>query len=212
VSFVELFEDDWIYAGGKALSPPESSWSKTGAARCRIIPDGPDETLDSLALVLNGIIATAKRRVWIMTPYFLPDQKMTGCLQSAALSGVDVTVIIPQKNNWPVVQWALQHRMAELLETGVTIMQRPGLFAHSKCMIIDDTYCMTGSANLDPRSLRLNFELGIEIIDPTLNAELAAHFEQVADIGEPFTQEQLRQRNTLIRLRDAAAALFTPYL
>ncbi len=88
--------------------------------------------------------------------------------------------MIPEKNNWPLVQWALQHNMAELLDAGVRILRRPPPFAHSKCMVIDDDYSMVGSSNLDSRSLRLNFELGIEVFDARLNDELGRHFLEMA--------------------------------
>ena len=163
-------------------------------------------------LVILGAISTARERVWIMTPYFLPERQMMGCLQSAALSGVDVQVMIPARNNWPLVQWALQHNMAELLQTGVRVLQRPAPFAHSKCLLVDHEYALVGSSNLDPRSLRLNFELGIEVFDPKLNAELSAHFEKVAADCEDYSLERLRARRIPARLRDGAAALFSPYL
>ena len=90
--------------------------------------------------------------------------------------------------------------------------RRPPPFAHSKCIVIDDDYALIGSSNLDPRSLRLNFELGIEVFDSALNAELAAHYEQVLGNCEPFTAQQLHSRGTIARLRDGASALFSPYL
>ena len=210
--FVKLFGEDWRFAGGAGLDPWPAPVDPAGDARCRLISDGPDETLDSLMLVILGAISTARERVWIMTPYFLPERQMMGCLQSAALSGVDVQVMIPARNNWPLVQWALQHNMAELLQTGVRFLQRPAPFAHSKCLLVDHEYALVGSSNLDPRSLRLNFELGIEVFDPKLNAELSAHFKKVAaDCGD-YTLERLRARSVLARLRDGAAALFSPYL
>jgi cardiolipin synthase len=147
-----------------------------------------------------------------MTPYFLPERQTLGCLQSAALSGVDVQVMIPEKNNWPPVQWALQHNMTELLDAGVQILQRPPPFTHSKCVMIDDDYSLVGSANMDPRSLRLNFELGVEVFDPELNRDLGSHFADVAAQCSPFTSELLRNRGTLTRLRDGASAHFSPYL
>ena len=137
---------------------------------------------------------------------------MLGCLQAAALSGVDVKVMIPEENNWAIVQWALQHNMAELLDTGVQIFQRSAPFAHSKCMLIDSDYALVGSSNLDPRSLRLNFELGIEVFDPQINRELSAHFEEVIAHCTPFTIERLNARGIFARLRDGASALFSPYL
>jgi cardiolipin synthase len=159
-----------------------------------------------------GAISCARRRVWIMTPYFLPERQILGCLQAAALSGVDVRIMIPAENNWPIVQWALQHNMAELLNAGVRIIQRASPFAHSKCLLIDDRYALVGSANLDPRSLRLNFELGVEVFSKRFNHELATHFEQVLPECAEFTHERLNKRSMMARLRDGASALFSPYL
>jgi cardiolipin synthase len=209
---VSLFAEDWRFSGGEFLETWQGEISHVGTAGCRLVSDGPDETLDFLMLVIMGAISSARHRAWIMSPYFLPERQMMGCLQAAALSGVDVQVMIPQKNNWPLVQWALQHNMQEMLQTGIQFWQRPPPFAHSKCIVIDDDYAMIGSSNLDPRSLRLNFELGIEVFDQLLNAELAEHFEQLVQNCVPFTAQRLQNRGAIARLRDGASALFSPYL
>jgi cardiolipin synthase len=211
-AFVDQFSEDWRFAGGAGLRPVEPGWTPAGPALCRLISDGPDETLDSLQLVIMGTIARAQKRVWIMTPYFLPDRPLLGCMQAAAVAGVDVRVVIPQKNNWPLVHWALQHNLAELLDTGVEIYLRPPPFAHSKCMLIDDQYALLGSANMDPRSLRLNFELGIEVFDAALNAQLDGHFRAILPGCTAVTSAALNSRATMVRLRDSAAAMFAPYL
>jgi len=209
---VRLFAEDWKFSKGSDLETWTGDHDSDGSARCRLISDGPDENLDSLMLVIMGAISSARQRVWIMTPYFLPERQIMGCLQAAALSGVDVRVMIPEKNNWPLVQWALQHNMAEMLQAGVRIYQRPPPFAHSKCIVVDDEYALLGSSNLDPRSLRLNFELGVEVFDPKINLELSSHFAEVVADCTAFTPERLKNRRTLARLRDGAAALFSPYL
>jgi len=207
-----LFADDWKFSGGEPLDDWSEPCPEAGPSPCRLISDGPDDTLDSLMLVIMGVISSARERVWIMTPYFLPERQILGCLQAAALTGVDVQVMIPEKNNWPLVQWALQHNMAELLDAGVRILRRPPPFAHSKCMVVDDDYALVGSSNMDPRSLRLNFELGIELFDPKMNAELSRHFQETARDCAAFTLQEIRARKTFARLRDGASALFTPYL
>lgn len=209
---VDLFLKDWALFKGEDAGDWKADPVEVGAARCRVIADGPDETLDSLMLVMMGAISCARERVWIMTPYFLPERQMLGCLQAAALSGVDVKVMIPAENNWPIVQWALQHNMAEMLDAGVRIYQRPPPFAHSKCLMIDREFSLVGSSNLDPRSLRLNFELGVEVYDRDLNRQLAKHFEQTLELCSRFTHQRLESRGLAARLRDGASALFSPYL
>lgn len=209
---VELFRADWTLFKGEEIGQWRRDPVAAGTARCRVIADGPDETLDSLMLVIMGAVACARERVWIMTPYFLPERQMLGCLQAVALSGVDVKVMIPAENNWPIVQWALQHNMVELLDAGVRIYQRPPPFAHSKCLLIDRDFSLVGSSNLDPRSLRLNFELGVEVYDGELNRELATHFEQTLRDCSRFTRRKLEQRSLPARMRDGASALFSPYM
>lgn len=210
--FTALFGEDWEFLDGEPLKDWPGQPDGIGHADCRVISDGPDETLDSLMLVIMGAISCARERVWIMTPYFLPERQMLGCLQAAALSGVDVRVMIPAENNWPIVQWALQHNMAELLDAGVRVYQRPPPFAHSKCLLIDREYSLVGSTNLDPRSLRLNFELGVEVFDARINGELASHFDKTLPECSEFTHQRLASRGLLAKMRDGASALFSPYL
>jgi len=210
-SLAELFADDWKFARGDELQ----DWplpAPVGDVPCRLIRDGPDDSLDSLMLVIMGVVGAARERVWIMSPYFLPDRQMLGCLQAAALAGVDVRVVIPEKNNWPLVQWALQHNMDEMLSAGIHILMRPPPFAHSKCILVDQDYALVGTGNMDQRSLRLNFELGVEVFDADFNLALADHFAEVAQHCIPYTTERLAARSTLARIRDGASALFSPYL
>jgi cardiolipin synthase len=211
-----LFATDWHRSGGAAwlpmrMAPPPGT--PPGRSACRIVADGPDEQIDQLALTIEGVISCAQSRVVIVTPYFLLEHRLAGALQSAALRGVAVTVLIPARCNWPFVRWALNHQVYELLNTGVRVMERPGLFAHSKCMIVDDSYALIGSHNLDARSLRLNFEMGMEIFDAEFVDQAMAHIEAHAlSHAVPVTVEQIASRRVPVRIRDALAALFAPYL
>lgn len=223
-----LFLDDWTRSlrsgrSGRSSSSgleetaleaqPPAAATAAGTSACRVVADGPDEKLDQLALTIEGVISAARSRVLIVTPYFLPEKRLTSALQSAALRGVQVTVVIPAACNWPFVRWALNHSLYDLLNTGVRVVERRGLFAHSKCMIVDDSYALIGSHNLDARSLRLNFELGLEVFDRDFVAALMRHFDRAALAqASPVTPEQLLSRRVLTRLRDALAALFAPYL
>lgn len=207
-----LFVSDWLRCGG--ADPGARPWEPVvcGSAFCRLVPDGPDEQLDHLALLLIGVISAAQRRVVIVTPYFLPDRRLQGALQAAALRGVQVQVMIPQRCNWPFVRWALNHNLWEMLTAGVEIWEQPGTFAHSKCLLIDDEYVLIGSANLDPRSLRLNFELGIEVFDQVFSIQMHGYVEPLIERSRPVLLEDMSGRSFVVRLRDATAALFAPYL
>lgn len=222
----EIFDDTWSKSGGeniKGILPPldggshNSNYSNNdkdekGTAMCRAIADGPDDNLDKLELVFVAAMDSAQRSIRIMTPYFLPTQGMIAILQSAALRGLQVSIVLPAKNNLSYVHWATRNMLWELLSCGVKVYYQPGVFVHTKLLLIDEAYALVGSANIDPRSLRLNYELGVEIYDPSLVAELIADFDGVLENSAPVTQEVLDQRSLFERTRDAVCWLGSPYL
>jgi cardiolipin synthase len=205
------FAADWKFATGETLAVGEPARPAGGQAIGRVITDGPNDDLDKLSMVLLGAVAAAHHRVWLMTPYFVPDPRIISALQAAALRGVDVSVIIPARSNLRYVDWASRHWLATLLEREVKIFLRPAPFAHTKLFIIDD-YVQFGSANLDARSLRLNFELMVEAFDASLIGTLATHFSQVRDASRAMKCEDLEARSFPARFRDALCWLFSPYL
>ncbi|HEY0674691.1 MAG TPA: cardiolipin synthase [Immundisolibacter sp.] len=207
-----VFAEDWHFATGQALPEPAPGGVSRGSASCRVITDGPNEDLDRLALVLLAAVSAAQRRVVIMTPYFLPSREVLGVLQAAALRGVPVSVLLPGKNNLPYVHWATRNMLWELLQHGVEVRYQPPPFVHSKVLLIDDGYAQVGSANLDPRSLRLNFELNVEVFDADFNAALAADFAAAWQVSRPVTLDEISRRGLGERTRDALCWLFSPYL
>lgn len=208
-----VFIDDWQFATGviAAQEPPPIAATR-GDARCRIIRDGPDDELDALALTIQSVVSSASTSVDIMTPYFLPSRGLIASLQSAALRGVRVRIVLPGKNNLFYVHWAHRNVLTELLGWGVEVWYQPAPFCHSKLLCVDADYSLIGSANLDPRSLRLNYELGIEVFSQPLNAELRAHTGEVIAGSSRVTAEELTGRSVPVRLRDSAAHLFSPYM
>lgn len=207
-----VFAEDWHFATGQALPEPVPAGVGAGSAFCRVITDGPNEDLDRLALVLLAAVSAAQRRVTIMTPYFLPSRELLGALQAAALRGVQVRILLPGKNNLPYVHWATRNMLWELLQHGVEVRYQPAPFVHSKFLLVDDDYTQVGSANLDPRSLRLNFELNVELFDPAFNALLADHFALAWERSREVTLAEISQRRLAVRTRDALCWLFSPYL
>lgn len=213
VSQIEaVFAEDWHFATGQALPEPKPVPPGAGGAACRAITDGPNEDLDRLALVLLAAVSAAQRRIGIMTPYFLPGRELIGALQAAALRGVEVSILLPGKNNLPYVHWATRNLLWELLQHGVEVRYQPPPFVHTKYLLVDDDYAQVGSANLDPRSLRLNFELNVEVFDADFNAALAAHFAAAWDASRPVTLAEISRRGLAERTRDALCWLFSPYL
>ena len=206
------FAEDWRYATGEVWGFPLPAGPGGGRSICRAITDGPNEDLDHLRLMLLAAINAAQRRVAIMTPYFLPTVDLITALQAAALRGVDTCVVLPELGDSRIARWAAEHIYAPLLERGVEIQLQPPPFAHTKLLLIDDDYAQIGSANLDSRSLRLNFELNIEAYDASLCAQLAAHFEQTRANARAVGPSDLAARGLGVNLRSAICWLFSPYL
>ncbi|MCB1597669.1 MAG: PLDc N-terminal domain-containing protein [Gammaproteobacteria bacterium] len=210
-----VFRNDWRFATKTTIgqkAPPVPVAVSPGDARCRPIPDGPDDEMDALALTIQAVVSGAGTSVDIMTPYFLPSRGLIASLQSAALRGARVRIILPGKNNLFYVHWAHRNVLTELLGWGIEVYYQPAPFCHSKLLCIDADYSLIGSANLDPRSLRLNYELGIEVFSAQLNAELRAHIEVLVAGSTRLMPDELTGRSVPVRLRDAAAYLFSPYL
>jgi cardiolipin synthase A/B len=207
-----VFLRDWHFAtrdpGIAARRVPQP----TGTALCRAVADGPAAGLDRLTTLLTGAIGSARRRIAIMTPYFVPPRELISPLLAAALAGVDVAVILPERNNLPYVHRATRHMLWELLERGVHIYYQPPPFVHSKLFYIDDHYALIGSSNFDSRSLRLNFEMNVEVYDRDTVTKLAEHFEATRARSRRVTLAEVDARPFLTRTIDGFAWLFSPYL
>ncbi|MBL4782474.1 MAG: PLDc N-terminal domain-containing protein [Porticoccaceae bacterium] len=206
------FTQTWQLASGRVAKAGSTEPSECGDSRCRVIVDGPDMNLDKLSHVLMAAIAQAKSSIRIMTPYFLPPREMLTALQTAALRGVVVTLVLPEKNNLPYVHWAMRNMLWELLYYNVRVVYQPPPFNHSKLFLVDGQYLLIGSANLDSRSLRLNYELSVEIYDSLLAVELEQEFERRVAGGVELGLSDLDGRSLLSRSRDALCWLFSPYL
>ena len=148
----------------------------------------------------------------VVTPYFIPDHPMISALNVAAMRGVTVDILLPSTNNLPYVDWASRAMWWQILERGCRIWLTQAPFDHSKLLLVDDAWAMIGSANWDPRSLRLNFELNVECY----GFEFASEVEQIilakmAD-ARRVTLQEMDSRTLPIRLRDGIARLLSPYL
>jgi cardiolipin synthase len=206
-----VFLRDWQFATGDS-APQRPIPQPAGEALCRVVADGPDSSLERLTTLLTGAIGSARQRIAIMTPYFVPPRELIAPLQAAALAGTDVAVILPARNNLPYVHRATRHMLWELLERGVHVYYQPGPFVHSKLFYVDDHYAQIGSANFDARSLRLNFELNVEVYDRAVVTGLARHFETIRALSNPVTLADVDGRPLVTKTIDGLAWLFSPYL
>jgi cardiolipin synthase len=208
----KVFLESWAFTTRRETEDFPADLSEAGTAMCRTIVEGPDEDLDKLLNVLLLAVSAAREQIAIMTPYFVPPRELVGALKGAALRGVEVVVVVPGRNNLPFVHWASRNMMWELLQRGVRVYLQPPPFVHTKLLMVDRHYVQVGSANIDPRSLRLNFELVVEVYDRPLAAEIDAHFESARRTSREITLEELDSRPLTARTRDALAWLLTPYL
>ncbi|MGD8176065.1 phospholipase D-like domain-containing protein [Marinimicrobium sp. ARAG 43.8] len=208
----QLFSRDWELVTGRALDLESLSCIPAGESVCRLIDDGPHDNLNYLSMTLIGVFSAARHRIRIMTPYFLPNHEMVAALQAAVLRGVSVQIILPERSNLRFVDWATRNMLWELLLWDIDVQYKAAPFAHTKLVLVDEDYVMTGSANLDARSLRLNFELGVEWFDAALALKLHTHLDQAAAVSRPLTLQELDRRPLWKRLRDAFFWLFSSYL
>jgi len=212
VQIERVFLEDWTFVTGEETPIPPPPPPEAGNALCRTIVDGPNEDLDKLATVLSGVASAAQSQILIVTPYFLPSREMIGALQSAALRDVDVSILLPARNNLPFVHWATRNMLWELLQWGIRVFYQPPPFVHTKLLVVDRQYAQVGSSNLDPRSLRLNFELSLEIFDGQTAGRLADFAESCRSRSREVSLEEMDRRSLPAKLRDSLAWLFSPYL
>ncbi|NQV28268.1 MAG: cardiolipin synthase [Rhodopirellula sp.] len=210
----DTFAADWLFAADESLTG--EGWypilNDTGNCIARGIADGPDEQLDQLRLTLLGACQCAERSLKIITPYFLPDASLINALNVAALRGVSVEILIPQRGNEKLVQWACEAQLWQLVDRGCQIRRTHPPFDHTKLLIVDDDWILMGSANWDPRSLRLNFEFGIECYNQSLAVKLLSIFEAKRTASDLVTMTELQSRSLLIRLRNGVVRLASPFL
>jgi cardiolipin synthase len=206
------FADDWAFVTGEDLKG--EAWTTNMPPRpgpqARVIDSGPDEDLEKVEFAILQAVACARLSIRVMTPYFLPDERLLSALSLAAMRGVAVDIIVPERSNHRLVDWALRANIGPLLNNGVRIWRSPPPFHHTKMMVVDEEWCLIGSCNWDIRSFRLNFELCMEVYDRDLAAKLIELMTRAQ--GSELIQQELDARLMPIRIRDAAARLMLPYL
>ena len=158
--YAQIFEDDWAYATGEKLRKAVVPSSEIhGDAYIQVVPSGPDIKGDALFEALISAIHTAKKRIWIVTPYFVPDESLTYALKIAKHKGVDVKLITPKTSNHLIADLSRSSYMRELQEQNIELVLYKGNMLHAKAILFDDIATMIGSVNIDNRSLLLNYEV-----------------------------------------------------
>ena len=209
---VEAFAQDWEFAAGETLDGdawfPDIAFNPGCPARA--IDAGPDEDLEKIEFAVLQAVSCARTSIAVMTPYFLPDERLITAVSLAAMRGVAVDLVIPERSNHRLVDWATRANIGPLLDDGVRIWRSPLPFHHAKLMVVDGQWSLIGSSNWDIRSFRLNFELCMEVYDQELAGRLGEMIGR--NRLHQLTQQELDARSMPMRVRDAACRLLLPYL
>ncbi len=185
---------------------------RKGDISMQIVSSGPDSEWEQIKDGYLKMIFRAKKYIYIQTPYFIPDVSFLDALRIACLSGVDVRIMIPNKPDHVFVYWATYSNVGHLLKAGAKIYIYDNGFLHSKQIVIDDEVATVGTANIDVRSFKLNFEVNAFIYDPIAAHQLAELFEQDLLVSRELTLETYQQRSFTIRLKESIAHLISPIL
>jgi len=162
--------------------------------------------------MLMGAFSVARQSIRIMSPYFLPDRELISALTTAARRGVEVDIVVPAANNLVLVDRAMTAQFDQIVKNYCRIWRSTGSFSHSKLLSIDGTWAYVGSSNLDPRSLRLNFEIDLEVLNAGFAAEIDERIDDAIKSATPVTLEGLWSRPFLVRLLEKVLWLGSPYL
>ncbi|WP_026362462.1 phospholipase D-like domain-containing protein [Geopsychrobacter electrodiphilus] len=180
--YLSVFDSDWQFATGREHTPPQKcprSSTPAGNAILQVVPSGPDVNGDPLYAALISAVFQARERLWIVTPYFIPDETLAEALNLAAHRGVDVQVLVPAKSNHRLADMARGPYLRDLQAAGGQIqLYQPGML-HAKALLADNHLAILGSANFDMRSLFLNYETGLLIYSPSEIKQVHAWIETI---------------------------------
>jgi cardiolipin synthase len=205
------FVEDWYWAS-RAI--PELNWDPEPCSGVGTdilaLPSGPADALDTAGLFYVHAINSAQQRVWISSPYFVPDDRVLGALQLAALRGVDVRILLPQKaDHYPIYLSSFAY-IRPLVDVGVKIYRYQPGFLHQKVLLVDDQVGVVGTANLDNRSFRLNFEITMAAVDRGFAGEVEAMLREDLAHSKEVPATDLESRGVLFRFLVNLSRLAAP--
>lgn len=207
---------DWNQASGEQV--PFQSYYKLnrtkhyGEVGIQIVSSGPDKKWEQIKNGFIKMILSAKKHVYIQTPYLIPDESLLNAISIASLSHVDVRIMIPDKPDHPFVYWATFSNVGLLLEAGARVYLYQNGFLHAKSMIVDERLATVGTSNLDFRSLRLNFEVNAFIYHEQTAKQLADIFKRDIRLSRELTIGDYKSRSFLIKFKESISRLLSPVL
>lgn len=209
-----IFLTDWYYNTKKVLLK-ENLFPKLkdkGSCMMQIVASGPDSDWESMHYAYFYAICQAKKSIYIETPYFIPDESLLKALKCAALSGVELIILFPEIADHKIVNTASYSYFQEILESGGKVYLYNKGFLHSKVIIIDNFMASTGSANMDLRSFKLNFEVNAFIYDENIINEIKDDFLEDLKHGKELKQNMFENRKIVNKIKESVCRLFSPIL
>lgn len=211
-SLQQIFLNDWLQVSKENIDEDKyfPKQKLVGETIVQVTSSGPDSNWQSILQAYFTMISTAEEKVWITTPYLVPEESLKMALITAALSGIDVRIIIPDKPDHFFVFWASRDNIEDLLEAGVKIYSYKKGFIHSKILLVDGIGASVGTANLDIRSLEINFEVNGFIYDKLVVERLEKDFIKDIVDSEEILLEKYKQRHLGYKLLEAVGRLVSP--
>ena len=183
-----------------------------GDVGIQVVSSGPDQEWEQIKYGYIKLILSAKEYVYIQTPYFIPDESLLDALKIAAMSGVKIKIMIPNKPDHIFVYWATLSHVGELLNEGAEIYLYQNGFLHAKTIVVDGELSSVGTANIDVRSFRLNFEVNAFLYDKKMALSLAESFEKDVLLSTQMTQQLYNKRSLGIKFKESVSRLISPIL
>ncbi|WP_205842098.1 cardiolipin synthase [Natranaerobius trueperi] len=214
-SLQERFLLDWNFATNEnILYSPEyyPTIKKRGNTGMQIVTSGPDSSSEEIKAFFLKMIYSAEKSIYLQSPYFIPDESILEALQIAASSGVDIKIVIPDKPDHPFVFWANRSYLGLMLEYGAEGYVYKKGFLHSKLIIIDGQIASVGTANMDVRSFKLNFEINSFLYDNKIAGELQKQFLKDLDDSSMITEEDYNKRGISTKFKESVSRLLSPIL
>ena len=212
----ERFLLDWCYASEENIKDFDKYMNECkdqcGDVSMQIVTSGPDHKEEYIKNAYIKIINNAKKNVYLETPYFVPDAPVLEALRISALSGVDVRIIIPGKADHFFMKWAASSYIGELLDAGVRVYSYNNGFIHAKTIVSDSGVMSIGTANMDIRSFKLNFEVNAFIYDDRIALDGEEQFRKDMAFSEGITKETYNNRSLLLRIEESLIRLVSPIL
>jgi cardiolipin synthase len=210
-----VFFQDWAFATGEPIDPNTyfpREFPARGDATVAIVPSGPDTRNEAIHRLFFGAIVGAQHEVLVTTPYFVPTESLLVAMELAAMRGVEVKLVLPGRSNHLVTFHAGRSFYDQLLDAGVELREYRRGIVHAKTLVVDGRVALVGSANMDLRSFRLNFEVHALVHDHTTAAKLQESFDEYVGSSSPVDLATWRQRSWALRIKEGAARLVSPLL